>query len=563
MGLFVVAGACGGKVGETLRPKEHSAQQALGGTSATCTGEAKYARPLIVDLEPEARLDLEASMKSGVVVVSYDCASLRVLTSCRVADSSYEYAGVSRKEQVVQITSADELQANLPLSKAKLSGEVQSGRSINLGLVLVGRNSTTVSRIARDELGDGCDGATHFVQNATLGAFSMVTGAVGKAAVVAEVFDYGGSAKSESERTAANRDGSLEACRSSEPDAASPPAECRAPLRVELVPIAGDQPVVVAKKEEGDKKDKKAAAEDNPCPDGYRFIDGLCTKAAEKAYLCDPKDEADCKKQCDRGSAASCYNYGVILRRSKRGKDAPPYFKTACEGDVADGCGEHGWDLVATEGSDMAKKNQEALKIMNKGCTLGSGYSCSSAADLLSDKEWGVFDKPRSFKAYERGCSLGDGNSCFQVSFYFFKGDVVPKDLDKGVAVLQRACKAGDGDVCYELGRVLAGGKYGVTKDLEAAYVADRAACLYEAYYCNDTARTALKLGKDAEGFKWAKRGCDGDDDEACTRLGDLYRDGRGVAKDENEAKKVWGRACNNGEGWDDACKRLGIKMKE
>ena len=566
LGVLGVVGSCGGRVGETLRPKEHTAQQALGGKAVTCEGEAKYARPLIVDLDPDARVDLEASMKSGVVVVAYDCTSLRVLTSCRLADSNYEYAGVSRKEQVVQITSADELQANLPLSQAKLSGEVQSGRSINLGLVLVGRNSTTVSSLAREELTGGCDGATHFVQNATLGAFSMVTGAVGKAAIVAEVFNYGGGAKSESERTAVNRDGSLEACRSSEPDAAAPPSESRAPLRVELVPIAAELPPAGAKKPKGEadaKGAKGVVAQDNPCPEGYKFIEGLCTRAAAQAYQCDPEDEAECQQQCDRGSAASCYNYAVILQSSKRGKESPPFFKKACEGDFVEACAPHGWNLVGDEGPNMVKANREALKVFDKACTMGSGSACAGAGDLLDAKDWGVFDRARAYKAYDRGCSLGDANSCFYQSNMLFKGDPVPKDLGKGVAVLQRACKGGDGDVCYELGRVLAGGKYGVPKDLEGALVADRLACVSEPYYCNDAARTALKLGKDAEGFKWAKRGCDGDDDEACTRLGDLYRDGRGVAKDEAEAKKIWTRACNNGEGWDDACKRIGVKMKE
>ena len=87
-------------------------------------------------------------MKGGLAVVSYDCKSLKVLNGCKV-EGTYEFAGVSRKEQVVQMTSADELAANLPLSVAKLSAEMQRGKSIDLAIVMVGKRSATRSRSSR------------------------------------------------------------------------------------------------------------------------------------------------------------------------------------------------------------------------------------------------------------------------------------------------------------------------------------------------------------------------------------------------------------------------------
>lgn len=49
LNALLSAGSCGGKVGETLRPTEHSAQDALQGAKpVTCDGDAKYAKPLIV-----------------------------------------------------------------------------------------------------------------------------------------------------------------------------------------------------------------------------------------------------------------------------------------------------------------------------------------------------------------------------------------------------------------------------------------------------------------------------------------------------------------------------------
>lgn len=563
----LAASSCGGKVGETVRPKDHTATGALGGGgggAVECAGEAKYARPLIVDLDPESRVDLEAGMKSGVVAVRYDCASLRVLTTCKVS-GAYEYAGVSRKEQVVQITSADQLSANLPLSKAKLSGELQSGRSIDLALVLVGRSSTTVGKLLREDLGEGCDDATHFVQNATLGAFSMVTGSIGKVAVVAEVFKYGAEAQSASERKAMSNDGSLESCRSSSHDASSPPGECRTPVRVELVPILGAPPVG-EKKAKGDKGDKKkeAVARENPCPPGYKFEGELCSKDPTQAYLCDPTDAGECEAQCGKGSAQSCYNYGVLLQKARKGKEAAPFFKQGCEGEVAESCTAYAWWTVDFDETPAAlQANREALKLFNRGCGLGSGEGCYGAGSLVDGDGYQMPDRQVAAKNYERGCSLGYPDACYAFADMLFKGDPVKKDVARGLDLLQRSCRGGSADMCYEVGRTLAAGRHGLAKDPEGAYAADRAACLMEPYYCNDAARTALKVGKEQEAFRWATRGCEDDNPDACVRLGDLYRDGRGVAKDEAKARALWTKDCEDGKGWEDACKRLGIKMKE
>jgi uncharacterized protein len=559
------ASSCGGKVGETLRPHEHSAREALGGGKAVaCTGEAAYARPLIVDLDPDARVDLEAGLESGVVVVSYDCTSLRVLTNCKLAESSYAYAGVSRKEQVVQITSADDLHANLPLSQVKLSAELLSGRSIDLGLVLVGRRSTTVGELARDQLTGTCAGATHFVQNATLGAFSMVTGSVGKAAIVAEVFSYGAAAKSESERKAVTNDGSLDSCRGSDPAAIEPPSECRAPLRIELVPIVAKRSVG-ARGADGETREKAPVAQRNPCPSGFRDVDGLCTVAPTEAYLCDPHDPADCAAQCEKGSAESCYNYGVALQDEHKVDDALPFYLKACAGDVADACGAYGHFAVSIdEGAVGLAMNRKVLALVDKGCKLGSARACNVAGDLRHDKEYKMIDLVTAAGSYERGCALGDNEACFSSSQVLFRGEGVAADPAAGVAVLRRACQGGDGSMCYELANVLGNARYGAAKDPAAAYLAISSACRADPDFCIDASRSAAKLGKDDESFAHAKRGCDHDDADSCVRLGDLYRDGRGTTKDPARAKQAWTKSCDGGssDGDEVACKRLGIKMK-
>ena len=558
--------SCGGAVGEGLRPGDHTASGALGGKSPACTGEPKYAKPLIVDLDPDARVDLEATMKKGVAVVAYDCNSFRVLSACRLPDANYEYAGVTRREQVVQMNSVDELHANIPISSAKLGAELQSGRSIDLALVMVGQRTTAVSSVTRAELQGGCEGATHFVQTATLGAFSMATGSVGKVAAVAEMFNYGGGAKSEAERKAMNKDGSLDDCRKSEPDGDKPPSECRAPLRIELFPIAGAAPIAAgdkdAKGKEGEKKKDVAAAE-NPCPEGFVFNDDVCTRAsAQKAHLCDAKDETECKTQCEKGSAESCFNYARFVKKAKSSAAAMPMLKKACDGGFADGCAELGRVMSPSEATEQDEA-KAALAMLNKACDMGSGFGCDLAGDLLTDKDFKTYDVATALKRYDRGCDLGYGTACWSLANVYFRGAGVTKDTTKGMELLLKACQGGSADECAELGTTYAKGRHDQAVDKDRAYRYQRRACDLDTFNCEDAAKYALAADKDTEAFALATRGCTAKDDAACLIVADLYNKGRGTAKDEDKAKATWTAICKDGDGDEDACKRLGIKMKD
>ena len=171
----VVACAAGGP-GAAMRPNDPTAGDALG---ESCSAVAPYGQPLVVDWKPHERANLEEAMASGVAVVAYDCNSLRLLGDCHV-EGSYGTLGVSRKEEVVELESADEIKANLPTFGVKLAAdfraEIQRGSAINLAMILIGKRRTTVSSAGRGQLRGTCDGATHFVRGAFMGAFAMGTG---------------------------------------------------------------------------------------------------------------------------------------------------------------------------------------------------------------------------------------------------------------------------------------------------------------------------------------------------------------------------------------------------
>jgi hypothetical protein len=145
----------------------------------------------------------------------------------------------------------------------------------------------------------------------------------------------------------------------------------------------------------------------------------------------------------------------------------------------------------------------------------------------------------------------------------YFKGKDVPKDLDKGLSLLHKACQGGSASECDDLGGYYATGKHGITVDLEKAYRAQRRACELDHDYCEDAAKYAQAAGKDAAGFELAQRGCNNGSDEACRVLGDIYKAGKGTAADEAKATAAWQKGCKGGDGDEDACKRIGVKMKD
>ncbi|WP_437976659.1 tetratricopeptide repeat protein [Sorangium sp. So ce295] len=558
--------ACGGAGGEIVRPNDITGTDALGTTVQPCGAEPKLAQALVVDLDASSRVDLEASMKKGVAIVAYDCKSLRVLPSCKLANGDYEYAGVSRKEQVVQMTNQDDLNVNLPLSAGKIGADMKSGNSIDLALVLVGRRATTVEHIDRAELTGSCDGATHFLQSASLGAFSMTTGSAGKIMAVADLFKIGSSGSSSASRNASSTDGSLEACRTADPDAPSPPPECRSPLSVQLHPLGGASAAKEPHGKEGKsgKEGKEPTPQESPCPRDFVFSGGICTRAGEAAHLCKPENGPDCREQCEKGSAESCYNYAAGKTVEKNEREA--YYKKACDGGVANGCGWYG--LYRWQGGDHSKSpaNKEAIELARKGCSMGGSEACTMLGDFLWGYESaGPFsDLPGAVRAYERACALGDGEGCSASATQYLLGEGVGKDEVKAFALMNRACYGGYPSDCVRLGELLA--KSRDHADTVRALSVAQFGCAQEADLCSLASKVALRIGKDADAFALAKSGCDR---RAvwCEEVGDLHAEGKGVPKDLDKAKENWRRSCEamRAEGLDgsDVCAKANGAPKQ
>lgn len=225
--------SCGGSnVGSKVKPGELKASSALGGTCSTLG----TATPLVVDMPDRAFL--EGAMADGVVFVNYDCDTLTILDDCRL-EGEYTYSGLSRAEELVTLENNDEVAANMMFTGGTAEANLQSGNALHIGLVRVGRKSTAAC-VARDQAeGSQCAQATHYIRQAVVGAFAMMTAQIGAVSGAVDVFAVGsGAASSTSAGSREARDGDLQACLTSKSTDEKPVEACQSLLRLSLAPVA-------------------------------------------------------------------------------------------------------------------------------------------------------------------------------------------------------------------------------------------------------------------------------------------------------------------------------------
>ena len=569
--LIVGLASCGGGAAEHLRPKDFTAA-AVTNAAVSCTGASKLAKPLVVDLDSDARLELETTMQKGLTFVSYDCKSLTVVRSCTSKIPGYEYEAASRHVDLLQMKTMDDLSVNLPLSAGKLGGEMSAGRSIDLALVRVGLRSTVAQTVTRADLEGDCAAATHYISLATVGAFSMVTGSGANIGSAAELFGIGANAKSSAARRSEERQGTLESCETSAVGAAKPPGECGSPLRVTLLPISGEATKeAIAKGTKPPSTEKKPV--ENPCPEGFLFAGGICTKTASGlATLCAPGDKDGCKAECEKGSAESCNNYAEVLEGEddpKATKNAVPFFKKSCDMEFAPACAAYAVDVQPDDTTKRYRKKwEDALAYAKKGCEMGSGNSCMLMGTYLEGPyDFPDFENPtESTNAYLRGCNLGETLSCASAASAYRRGIGVPADTKKGLAILDRACRAHVELACGEEAEVLFEGEDGTPKDLPRALGLAKANCEKSDDRDPDVCLLAAKIaGANHESedvvFHFTERACTVDEDtDGCVKLADLLRTGKGAPKDKARAKALLTKECTDNMN-EDACKRLGRKL--
>lgn len=114
-------------------------------------------------------------MQKGIAVVHYDCKGIKVLPECSPG-GSYGFARIPYATEERIIEENDDLSATIPIAAASIGAEISRGLKLRLKYAFVGRKGGRVeNEVARDSLKGTCEGATHFVRAALVGAFQFGT----------------------------------------------------------------------------------------------------------------------------------------------------------------------------------------------------------------------------------------------------------------------------------------------------------------------------------------------------------------------------------------------------
>jgi hypothetical protein len=480
--LLALAACPAGKAAQTVQPNQPtvgdadpSMKSGGGGGGVDACKTADRADLMVVDWTPEMRGDIEVAMKEGLALVSYDCKSVKLVPACSLA-GEYGYIGTTRREKKIEMNSKDEVAANLPVGGLSWLSDVggKFGRESMLAaqLIMVGKRSSAKKRADKAELTGGCDGATHFVRAATVGAFVVATGTRAEIGGSAKIMGKGASASSESSTKVAAQDGDLDACMKSSTDGKAPPDQCGAVVRVELEPIGGEA--------------KPAEIAVPACAPGFFMADGACRRP-DAPHQCNAGDNAECEKQCEAGHGGSCAMLAVMYRDGSGVKKdwakAAKLAQQACDKDVTAGC-----RIVAAAklgGKGVAKDKPTAIGLLDKTCQAGDGMGCVELGiAMLTEKKlaggaqyafrracygggefegctWlgtlyvegkgGMSVSPKiGAKFFEKGCKEGSARACAGLAELYTAGKGVGKDPAKAKQLFAKACNAGDDKACKQ-----------------------------------------------------------------------------------------------------------------
>jgi flagellar motor protein MotB len=235
--LAMLAGACSaaGTVGRPLQSPEYASGL------AKCHAGASITKPLVVEWPSAARAELEAIVEDhrSVAVVRYEGCTMQVLTGCS-ANGDIKYVPYrNTKQDLLRITSADDLYANLPMGAASLEAKLDRAGELDVDMMLVGQYEASDADRSRGNLRGGpqCAGATHIVKTLTVGAFDFHSKAKDETGGGANVLGAGAGASSSDSQDTIARDGMVDACGAAKIDDRDAPQNCGALVRLEVVEL--------------------------------------------------------------------------------------------------------------------------------------------------------------------------------------------------------------------------------------------------------------------------------------------------------------------------------------
>ena len=210
------------------------------------------------------------------------------------------------------------------------------------------------------------------------------------------------------------------------------------------------------------------------------------------------------------------------------------------------------FDHVVSGGSQMGMRSREACARMWNSCDRGPTLEVDVARCMLPCRL--LNDPP--LEACEKACAV-DGTSCRLLAYRHLMGQGTPRNESEAFRLLEKSCAAGDQLACSKLGSALLAGE-GVAKDERRGVALLSGACDARLGLACELLGDAHAEGQgvpqdDAAAVELYRKACgaggqEGDGSGGCTKLGRMYRAGRGVRADTCLAHGAFGLACARNE---------------
>lgn len=204
---------------------------------SNCSKPEHALRPFVVTWDTTEQAEFVAQGQRSLMVVKLDGCKLELLVGCQVA-GEYRFQSTPEGLQSLTVKSEAELGAKLPLALFQLGGHVKHGNALSLRYFVRGVSFATAASVYQTDLRQGCEGATHFVQNYVVGAYELGESASSSAGASAGVGPFGAGGESTKTASSLFRGGAMSECKSGG-------SGCQAPVRLRLLGILDKRPDAV------------------------------------------------------------------------------------------------------------------------------------------------------------------------------------------------------------------------------------------------------------------------------------------------------------------------------
>ncbi len=170
-----------------------------------------------------------------------------------------------------------------------------------------------------------------------------------------------------------------------------------------------------------------------------------CVKAGQ-AFLKDGqagKARTAFKTGCDKNHWESCGQLAFLLEQGKGGPAKPKQIqaaaKKACDHKDGMGCAVLG--KMHETGKGVGKSMDKADALYRKACNSGCGMGCFRAGERLKDAT-------KALEQYKDGCKKGCGQACFAASQAYMQGKGASVSPVEGAKYKKEACDKGFKKAC-------------------------------------------------------------------------------------------------------------------